>query len=1735
MTQPASSLTRVLTGEFRRVAILNRGEAAMRFIRGAKTWSRRERVPLETIALYTSIDADAPFVQAATHAVALPDPSPDEASPYVNIDLLLDAAQAAGADAIWPGWGFVSEDPALADACHKRGLIFLGPPASATLQVADKIHAKQLAERCNVPVAPWSKEPVSDSKAALEVLHTIGYPALLKSAAGGGGRGIRLVHAPDQVEDAFKSASTEALTSSGNPALFIERYITEARHVEVQVLADTHGNVWTLGTRDCSVQRRNQKLLEEAPAPGLPTELSQRLEACARRIARACAYVGVGTVEYLVLRTTLGHASAHDSAATQTTLGHASTHDSAANQTTLGHASAHDSAANQTTLGHSAQPTQGHRSPAQQEGDLTFVFLEMNTRLQVEHTVTEAIFGIDLVAAQIDVARGLDLSSRSRPEPRGVAVEARLNAEDPDDGFAPRTGQILRFVAPDGPWIRVDSGYAEGNTIPSAFDSNVAKIITWGINRRDALARLHSALDDTVLALETGLSNRALLRELVADSDYYDGPVTTAWLDAFLAHRPRAHQRHELAVALAAAAIGDHLATRRQELRLFFAQALTGLPRRLSAPGPRELSYRVDGTPIDITIATLAPMTYLASCGPWEAILEARPTGNAHMVLTIGNDTYQVIRVARPDHVVLEVNGVAHRLEKRSDGNITAPIPAAINQIHVEPGQRVSSGQRLITLEAMKMEFPVVAPLDGVVESILTARSSSVEAGQPLLRLQPDSDASSEGAPVVSLSLPGLSRRALNTAEVLHAQLLGYDVDPDLATTALDTLLDSPERLQRDELLDLFATYCAGESLFWHGREDDAANSAGDSSAEQLARFLRQRHLDDERLSERFTAKLRLYLASHGLKRDHECRPGERLDHALMRLLQARKERKLRDRLATEVLRALLSSTRNAEHLASPSSLQQHFGPLHTTLPTLLEALAGDTTRRRRWELAALVWQLRHALESTASAAPAPPRPTFWDNPTPSLTPTPFCLTPTQPGVEPSSDMALRSWALTTTDDPDDSRLWVEVCVAPTGDDDLDLLSLKRAFLQAATTLRHHIAKTTATPSFNRIILSYIGELNATNASITELAEQLNAQSADLALELTLLRSSAGLTLNNRPCNAIIFGPATGLGASFAGVETLPPAPPLSSADRGALQAHRRGLFHPSEVIAWLTGGQTSPIVHAAIATSSPYTGTFQEWDFDAHNNFAPTSRAPGQHHANLIVGLITNSLPDASTLTRVLIIGDATRTMGSLGEAECRRICLALDLARERDLPVEWVALSSGARIAMDSGTENLDWTARVLRRIVEMTQNGHPIHVIVDGPCVGAQSYWNAEATMLMHCKGALIMTHRGYMILTGRKALEFSGSVSAESNTALGGAPIMFPNGEAQYEANDLIDAYRLLFTHYRLTRPRGADHRIFAPPSSTLGHPEQAENSPPSSTLGHPAQAETRGNFTHSPPSSNGSSAELNAIFDPDLNPGKKKPFAIRTLMQAVLDSGAPTLERWSALQGGESAVVWLGELGGQSVTMIGVESQPIQRRGPAPVDGPDTWMSGTLFPHSSRKIARAIHAASGVHPLVILANLSGFDGSPESLRERQLEWGAEIARAVINFEGPILFNVVARYHGGAFVVFSQALNENLHATALKHTFASVIGGAPAAAVVFPGLVQRRLIAHPDYPQADANANPAQRRADLQSLRARIQAELASEFDHIHNVHRAREVGSIHDIIAPGQLREHLINRLVDPIK
>jgi acetyl-CoA carboxylase carboxyltransferase component len=377
---------------------------------------------------------------------------------------------------------------------------------------------------------------------------------------------------------------------------------------------------------------------------------------------------------------------------------------------------------------------------------------------------------------------------------------------------------------------------------------------------------------------------------------------------------------------------------------------------------------------------------------------------------------------------------------------------------------------------------------------------------------------------------------------------------------------------------------------------------------------------------------------------------------------------------------------------------------------------------------------------------------------------------------------------------------------------------------------------------------------------------------------------------------------------------------------------------------------------------------------------------------------------------------------------------------------------------------------------------------------------------------------MTQNASMVLTGRAALEASGAVSAEDEIAIGGfETIMGPNGEAQYYARNLADAYRILYEHYRYTYvvPGEAAPRAFATKD---------------------VRQRLIGDTPISGDDAEGFSSVVE-IFDDETNPGRKRPFAMRSVMRSVIDSDGGHLERWNAWVGAETAIVWDAHIGGRPVSLIGIESRTIPRDGYHPADGPESWNGGTLFPQSSKKVARAINCASGNRPVVVLANLSGFDGSPESLRKIQLENGAEIARAVVNFQGPILFVVVSRYHGGAYVVFSQELNDGMRAVALSGSYASVIGGGPAAAVVFSREVRGQALDDPrvkDWTeivrQNPTEENRAALEANLLEVTLEKQAIMATEFDSIHSVDRAKSVGSLSEILEPNDLRPFLIDNL-----
>ncbi|MFA1549860.1 acetyl/propionyl/methylcrotonyl-CoA carboxylase subunit alpha [Actinomadura chokoriensis] len=402
------------------VLIANRGEIALRVARTCR------ELGLRVIAVHSTEDRHSAVARYADEAVQV-GPAPARRS-YLNIPALIEAASRTGAEAIHPGYGFLSEDPDFAEICEASGLTFIGPPAAVTRLLGDKIAARAVLADEGMPVLPGSREPVPAEEAA-RIAGTIGYPVIVKAAAGGGGRGMHVAADPAGFADAYRKAQAAALTLFGDGRVYVERYLESPRHVEVQVLADAHGNVVSLGERDCTVQRRHQKLVEETPVPALPPELTRRIAEAAVLGARSVGYVGAGTFEFLV------------------------------------------------------------------DTDRSFYFLEVNCRVQVEHPVTEMVTGIDIVREQLHIAAGRRLSMRqSDVMPRGVAIECRINAEDPERGFAPTPGPLTGFAAPGGPFVRVDTHCFPGYRIPAAYDSLLAKLVVWAPDRPQALARMRRAL-----------------------------------------------------------------------------------------------------------------------------------------------------------------------------------------------------------------------------------------------------------------------------------------------------------------------------------------------------------------------------------------------------------------------------------------------------------------------------------------------------------------------------------------------------------------------------------------------------------------------------------------------------------------------------------------------------------------------------------------------------------------------------------------------------------------------------------------------------------------------------------------------------------------------------------------------------------------------------------------------------------------------------------------------------------------------------------------------------------------------------------------------------------------------------------------------------------------------------------------------------------------------------------------
>ncbi|MBE3073358.1 MAG: acetyl-CoA carboxylase biotin carboxylase subunit [Actinobacteria bacterium] len=438
-----------------KILIANRGEVALRVIRAC------HELDIPCVAVYSEADAESLPVREADETVCIgPGPVVDS---YLRIPAIIGAAEITGCDAIHPGYGFLAENPEFVLACEDNDVVFIGPGADIMRRMGDKSLAKQTMQRGRIPVIPGSDGAVADAAEAVRLAAEFGYPVMVKAAAGGGGRGLRLVRSAAEMENLFNLARSEAETAFGDGTVYLEKTIVNPHHVEVQVIVDKAGSVLTLGERDCSVQRRHQKLLEESPSPHLDPETRQKMSEAAIAACRACGYENAGTIEFLV------------------------------------------------------------------DEDRNFYFMEMNTRVQVEHPVSEMVTGMDIVREQIKVAQGDLLSITGAMQPRGHAIEVRINAEDPANDFRPNPGTVSRYVPPGGPGVRVDSHLYEGYTIPVFYDSLLAKLIVWDIDRPAAIRRMFRALDDYII--EGIVTNKELQKEILACPDFCAGAYTTAFID----------------------------------------------------------------------------------------------------------------------------------------------------------------------------------------------------------------------------------------------------------------------------------------------------------------------------------------------------------------------------------------------------------------------------------------------------------------------------------------------------------------------------------------------------------------------------------------------------------------------------------------------------------------------------------------------------------------------------------------------------------------------------------------------------------------------------------------------------------------------------------------------------------------------------------------------------------------------------------------------------------------------------------------------------------------------------------------------------------------------------------------------------------------------------------------------------------------------------------------------------
>ncbi len=1419
---------------FSRVAIVNRGEAAMRLIHAVRDLSAQTGKRIETVALYTDADRTATFVREADIAYSL---GPASARPYLDHAVLEQALVATGADAAWVGWGFVAEDPAFAEVCEKVGVTFVGPNAEAMRKLGDKIGAKLIAEEVGVPVAPWSRGEVATLEDALRAGESIGYPLMLKATAGGGGRGIRKVSSADELADAYERTSQEALRAFGSGVVFLERLVTGARHVEVQVISDGE-TAWALGVRDCSVQRRNQKIIEESASPVLAPEQAAELKASAERLAVAVGYRGACTVEFLY-----------------------------------------------------------------HPGEKLFAFLEVNTRLQVEHPITEITTGTDLVKMQLHVASGGKLEG-TQPAEIGHAIEARLNAEDPDRDFAPAPGRIARLVLPAGPGIRVDTGVSEGDTIPADFDSMIAKIIAYGRDRDEALGRLRRAMAETTVIIEGGATNKSFVLDLLDQPEVIDASADTGWIDRVRGEGRLVSHRHS-AVALAAAAIEAYQDEEEVSVQRLLSTAHGGRPQVQHDSG-RPLDLKLRGVSYRVSVARIGRTRFRVGVSGGGDVHTAdveveRFDAHSGQIVVNGHRFRLVSATHGPIHLV-EVEGVTHRISRDEGGVVRSPAPALVVATPLAVGDEVESGAPILVLESMKMETVLRAPFRAKVRECPVSVGSQVETGAPLMRLEPlaEEGAEAEAAgpqETVEIDLPAepvgvpAAERVARGLQDLRSLLLGFDsfdaADPhDSKRVLVDYLAARTELGGRphEGELDLLTVFADLSELCRNkpaGEIEVEPGSPVHSPREYFHSYLQSLDIERAGITEAFQDRLKRVLGYYGVA-DLDRTPD--LEAAVFRIFLAQQRMSANTAVVSELLRQWLSGAQpenglreaaglTLEHLVEATQVRfpavsdlargvvfrwfaqpllrrnrakvyaavradlryldhnpdapdraeriqamlagsqplvrligqrigragrdhapllevltrryygnrrlsgvavhevaghrfltaEHNGsdgvtPLVTTavdisaLPGAVAALGTFAADRDVNGLVAdlyLRWEGQPDVDAMAvrfgEILAEHPLPANVDRVITTVAGTGgavmhhhftfrrdgagFVEDRLIRGLHPQTAQRLQLQRLREFDltrlPTADEEIYLFKAVAKSNPADERLIAMGQ--VRDMTALRETDGRLVALPALedavttsldairniqaqrpqnkrfdtNRIMMYVWPPTDLTHDELNMLVQRIQPTTAGAGLEevqfLVRVRGDEGKL--TEVAVRITLDPGHGA-RLHVGPPSTDPVEPVDDYRQKVLRAARRGNVYPYE----LTGMLAGP------------TGSFTEYDLDEHGTLVPVNRPRGRNTAALVAGVVSTPTPrHPEGMTRVVLLGDPTKALGALSEPECARVIAALDLAERMRVPLEWFALSAGARISMSSGTENMDWVAAALKRIVTFTQDGGEINVVV------------------------------------------------------------------------------------------------------------------------------------------------------------------------------------------------------------------------------------------------------------------------------------------------------------------------------------------------------------------------------------------------------------------------------------